>query len=176
MRLCGILDPRLLNKQRMPACACFLKEQTLCPSSLCELVEFARSATAVPTLSHSARRTSVFGNYGFVLSCADGGTGKSAETDAIFGTNATRLGTDLNCPTRAAPSATASARGTHLMAACFREAKAVPSLRVPLAITSAVLDFPKRLRYVCGTDQPKFRATAALESSAETLQFARARI
>ncbi|MBR4204372.1 MAG: hypothetical protein IKQ92_02750 [Clostridia bacterium] len=38
----------------------FLMKQTLRPSSLCELVEFARSATAVPTLSHSARRTSVF--------------------------------------------------------------------------------------------------------------------
>jgi hypothetical protein len=38
----------------------FLMKQTLRPSSLCELGEFARSATAVPTLSHSARRTSVF--------------------------------------------------------------------------------------------------------------------
>ena len=37
-----------------------LRKQTLRTSSLCELVEFARSATAVPTLSHSARRTSVF--------------------------------------------------------------------------------------------------------------------
>ena len=94
-----------LRRGEFAETACSFRKQTLRPSSLCELGEFARSATAVPTLSHSARRTSVFvvrdivlrgrryggsllkphvlalgnkrcafGNYGFVLPCAGGGT------------------------------------------------------------------------------------------------------
>ena len=62
-----------------------------------------------------------------------------------------------------------------LMAAYFRKRK-WPSVRVPLAIQSVVLDPLQRLRLVSGTYQPRLSATAALEPPAETLQFALARI
>ena len=83
---------------------------------------------------------------------------------AIFGTNASRLGiTDLKL------SYADGGTGGPAQAAG-------PPVRGPLAITSVLLSPFQRLRLVSGSYQPKLTATAALESSAETLQFALTRI
>ena len=84
--------------------------------------------------------------------------------ERILGTNASRLGiTDLKL------SYADGGTGGPAQAAG-------PPVRGPLAITSVLLSPFQRLRLVSGSYQPKLTATAALESLAETLQFALARI